>query len=253
MMVPRRVKVGEHELHVREWGDPRAPALLTIHGFVISQAYMVPLARILGERYHVLAPDLPGFGRSSKPRDAPGFDEHADVLAAFLAAEGVPRAHVVGNSMGCQVALALAQRHPERVDRLALIGPTTDAHARTVPRQAARLARDLVRERPSLPWVHVPDYVRCGPRRIWQTLRHTMEDAPEARAAHVRAPTLLLRGERDALVSNRFVHELARAMPDARVMLLPGAPHAANYSAAEAAATAIEAFLTPRPRAPRAT
>lgn len=253
-MTSRRVAVGEHELHVETWGDPRAPAIVTIHGFIISQRYMVPLARILGERFRVVAPDLPGYGRSSKPRDALAFEAQADVLAQLLDAEGIERAHIVGNSMGCQVALALAQRHPARVHRLALIGPTTDAHARTVPRQALGLVRDMLRERPSLPWIHVPDYLRCGPRRFLQTLRYTMDDAPETRAAHVRAPTIILRGERDAVVSPRFAQELARAMPDARVETLPGAPHAANYSAPERTAAAIEAFLTaPRPPAPRAT
>ena len=204
---------------------------------------MAPLAQRLAQRHRVLSPDLPGFGRSGKPREVLDMDGLADALATWMDAVALPRAHVVGNSMGCQVGMALAERHPARVDRLVLIGPTTDAHARTVPRQAARLARDLPREKPSLVFAHVPDYVRAGPLRILRTLSHVMRDRIEERAARVRAPTLVLRGERDALVSARFVEELAARMPDARVETLPGAPHAANYSAPDVTARAILRFL----------
>lgn len=247
----RRATVGPWEIAYAERGPPDAPVVVTVHGFVISQRYMAPLAERLASAYRVLSPDLPGFGRSSKPREVLDIDGLADALAVWMDAVALPPAHVVGNSMGAQVAMALAERSPARVRSLVLIGPTTDARTRTVPLQAAGLALDLLRERPSLVFAHVPDYLRVTPRRVLLTLRHVMRDRIEERAPRVRAPALVLRGERDALVSEAFAHELAARMPNGRLQTLPGAPHAANYSAPDATAAAVEAFLaelTPRAR-----
>ena len=241
-----RVHAAGHRLFYRQLGkDDRTPVVL-VHGFVISHRYHLPLARILARRHRVLLPDLPGFGRSSKPRDALGIDQLADALVAWMRALGIARAHLVGNSMGCQVAAAAAERHPEAVATLTLLGPTVDPEARTALAQAVRLARDIPRERASLPWIHVPDYIRCGPRRIVQTARRLLKDVIEER--EVRAPTLVLRGDRDALVSERFALSLVERWPDARYKMLPGSPHAANYSAPGLAAEAIEAFLAEQDR-----
>lgn len=239
-----QARVGAHRVAYRDWGPRHAPPVVLVHGFVISHRYMLPLARRLARDFRVLLPDMPGFGRSSKPRDALDIDALAGVLAEWMPAVGLERAHVVGNSMGCQVAMALAQWDPHRVDRLALLGPTTDPAARSVPRQVGRLALDVLMERPSLPWLHVPDYARCGPRRIVQTLKHLMEDAIEERAPWVRAPTLVLRGGRDVLVSEAFARELAARLPAGEYAQLPGSPHAGNYSSPELASSAVTAFLS---------
>lgn len=239
----KRIRAGPHEIAYEERGAADAPAIVTLHGFVVSQRYMAPLARELAPTFRVLSPDLPGFGRSSKPRDALGIDGLADALVAWMDALALPRAHVVGNSMGGQVGAALAQRHPARVDRLVLLGPTTEPGTRTPARQAARLARDMLHEPIALPFLHVPDYLRCGPRRILQTMRHALADRIEERAPHIRAPTLVLRGARDAVVSAEFTRALAARMPDARAEELPRVPHAANYAAPAATAAAIRRFL----------
>lgn len=245
----RRARVGGHEIAYRAWGDERAPAIVLLHGFVISHRYLVPLAEELAPRWRVLAPDMPGFGRSSKPKDALDIDALADAVAGWMEALHLPRAHVGGNSMGCQVAVALAQRHPTRVDRLGLVGPTVARTERTAREQAWRLVQDVFHERPSLPLLHVPDFVRCGPRRILQTARHALADAIEERAPHVDAPALVLRGEHDPLVSQRFAEELAAAFPDGRLVVIPESPHAGNYSAPAATARLLEAFLAEATRA----
>ena len=63
----------------------------------------------------VFVPDLPGFGCSPGPREVLGMEDLADWTARLMETLGVTRAHLAGNSMGCQVALALARRQPERV------------------------------------------------------------------------------------------------------------------------------------------
>lgn len=238
-------QVGEHRVYTRVWNacGHDLPPVVLIHGFIISGRYLVPLARRLAHGFRVYAPDLPGFGRSTKPPHALDIDGLADALARWMDASGIGRAILVGNSMGCQVLAAFAQRHPSRVLRLVLVGPTTDAHARTVPRQAWRLFLDMLRERRALPFLHVPDSVRMGPRRIFETTRHAMGDGIERRAPDVGAPTLVVRGSRDALVPQGWAEELTRLFPDARLEVVPGSPHAANYSTPDALVRHILPFL----------
>ena len=232
-------------LHARAWGRPtegRLP-LVMAHGFIVSSRYLVPLGERLGARHHVLAPDLPGFGLSHKPRRVPPIEGLADALAQWMDARGLARAHVLGNSMGCQVLAALAQRHPARVARMVLVGPTVDAEARTAPRQLARLMTDMTRERWTLPLLHVPDYARTGVPRVLQTLRHVLADRIEDRLPHVQPPTLVVRGARDALVPQRWAETVAGLLPRGRLVVLPDAPHVANYTTPDALADVVLPFL----------
>ena len=106
-------------LNVFEWGDPGAPPLVCLHGVTSYGGRFEHLAARLADRYHVLAPDLRGHGRSSWE---PPWDLEAhlgDVLG--LVPEG--RAVWVGHSFGGRIVAEVAARHPERVERLVLLDP----------------------------------------------------------------------------------------------------------------------------------
>ncbi|HLG78555.1 MAG TPA: alpha/beta hydrolase, partial [Ktedonobacteraceae bacterium] len=78
----------------------------------------------LAEQFHVFAYDQLGFGYTELPESPQyGLEQWTTHLFDFMDAVGVRKAHVVGNSMGAAVALAAAVKHPERVDRLVLMGP----------------------------------------------------------------------------------------------------------------------------------
>ena len=104
-----------------------------MHGIGVSSRYFAPLERDLSRDAHVVAPDLPGFGRSRVP-DEPALSvgEHADVLAALVEELALDRPVVVGHSMGAQFVTELAVRRPELVGGIVLLGPVTDPAARSV-------------------------------------------------------------------------------------------------------------------------
>lgn len=109
---------------VLEAGDPAAPALVLIHGLFASHLTFEEVTADLARRFHVIAPDLPGFGESEKPtpsRYAYGIEIFAEAIADLIAAFGVGRASVAGHGMGGAVALTLAAVHTELVQRLVLI------------------------------------------------------------------------------------------------------------------------------------
>ena len=99
------------------------PAVLLLHAAVGDSRIWDPQFEALAGEFTVIRCDLPGFGRSPLP-DEPCVD--ADEVAAVLEATGTARAAVVGNSFGGLVALQLAARHPDRVERLVLFAPSYD-------------------------------------------------------------------------------------------------------------------------------
>ena len=115
----RTLTLAGHAVACFELGERSAPDVVLVHGIGVSSRYFAPLERELSRDAHVVAPDLPGFGRSRVP-DEPALSvgEHADVLAALVEELALDRPVVVGHSMGGKVAMMLALRHPELVDRL---------------------------------------------------------------------------------------------------------------------------------------
>ncbi len=227
----------------REAAAPGAPTLVMVHGLGTSGASLVRPMRSLGPAVDPWAPDLPGFGASERPASALDLAELADALVGWMDVVGLDRVAMMGHSLGCQVLTHVATRHPERISRAVLVGPTLDPTARSAVRQAARLALDGLREPVSeLPWV-AADYFRCGPARMLQTLRDALTADVEARLRAMRLPVLLVRGEGDPVAPQDWLEHAASLLTDASVTVLPGA-HAVTYSHPDELAAAITAFVS---------
>ena len=114
----RRVAVGAAEIFYREAGDPARPTLLLLHGFPASSFMFRNLIPLLADRFHVVAPDLPGFGFTTAPgREAFAytFDHLAEVMDGFTRAAGLTRYALYVFDYGAPVGFRLAMAHPERV------------------------------------------------------------------------------------------------------------------------------------------
>lgn len=115
------VEVDGLELRVRSDGE--GPAVLFVHGLGSAGQSWTPVADLAADDIHAIAPDLPGFGRSEKPRRTytPAF--LAETLVSLVDELGIETTHVVGTSLGGQVALELALRRPDRVGRVVAVAP----------------------------------------------------------------------------------------------------------------------------------
>lgn len=232
--------VGGYRLHVREAGagDP----VVLVHGLGVSGEYFEPLGEALGRSFGVSIPDLPGWRKSERPRRALTLEQLAEVLSHVVGRSGRAPAFVA-NSLGCQIVLALAERRPERVRALILIGPTVDPAYRGWLRHAIRLLVGAMRERSGLLPIVLEDYVRMGPHRIFATARAALADAPERRLPTIEAPMLVLRGERDALTTPGWARRCAALAPRGEFVEIAGAAHAAHVSHTEHVAELVERFL----------
>lgn len=116
----RTVALDEDEIFYREAGDRSAPTLLLLHGFPSSSAQYDRLMARLRTSLHVIAPDLPGFGRSPAPAGAMTFDRLTDTIDRFTEAVGLQHFSLYMFDFGAPVGFRLAVRHPERIDSLVI-------------------------------------------------------------------------------------------------------------------------------------
>jgi pimeloyl-ACP methyl ester carboxylesterase len=114
----RTASIDGVKIFYREAGDPKAPTLLLLHGFPTSSHMYRELIPVLADRYHVVAPDLPGFGFSDAPDRANfkyTFDHLADVIDRFTEVIELSRYALYVFDYGAPVGFRLAIRHPERI------------------------------------------------------------------------------------------------------------------------------------------
>lgn len=232
-----------HALTSIKTGVPGQRDVVLVHGLGMSSRYMVPLAERLSPHFRIHAPDLPGFGSSSKPSHALTVPELADALAAYVNAMNIPRAAFIGNSLGCEVLVEFALRHPERVERLVLQGPTPDPRDRSAVQKVAFFALTCLFERWSLGWIALTDYHRCGIARYLATFRNMMEHLIEPKMPLVRAPTLIVWGTRDYIVPRQSVERYAGLLLNGSLAIVPGAAHGMNYSNPELLRDTVLGFL----------
>ena len=203
----------------------------------------MPLAEGLAASCSVLAPDLPGFGRSTKPRRTLSLAELARALEAWLDTNGVERPVLMANSLGCRFAVELAARSPERIAALVLIGPALEPCARSRTRWVARWLATVFLERPPLHLVVALDALRAGPVRVWATFEDALRDPIDGELGRITGRALVLRGEHDPIAPQEACERMAAALPDGRLAVVPGAGHALNWSRPRDAARAIRAWL----------
>ena len=219
----------------------RLPVVL-VHGAAVSSRHMAETAKALATHFPVYAPDFPGHGDSETPPrvlDAAGL---AESVAAWLTAAAIPRAHLLGNSFGCQVIAELAVRHPELVDRVVLQGPTVDPHAHGPP-QIARWLVNSVREGMTQPNATFGQWAKAGPRVFMRTLLFMDRHRIEHLLPRVQAPTLVVRGSRDPIIPQRWAEEATRLLPNGRLEVIEGETHTIVLSAPHRLARVVVPFL----------
>lgn len=238
----RRAHVDGIAVRFREAGT--GPCIVLVHGLGISADYWFRNGPALAAAgYRVLAPDLPGFGRTRGPKDGLSVAGQAAALDQWAAALDLEPAVYVGHSLSCQAVLELACVAPTRVRGLVLAGPSGAPGRHRLLKQAWGLFVDAWRE----PWDLFPfvlqAYLRAGPVRFWRTWRAAAAHEPFAMLPLVVSPGIVVVGTRDPVVTPAFAEALAAGLPNGRVLWIEGAAHAVLFNRSQAFNRAMLRFL----------
>jgi 3-oxoadipate enol-lactonase len=199
-------------MHVRQAGDATARAIVLLHGSGRASRMWQPVLRDLSVGWHVLAPDLPGFGRSTGPFTVSG----AAQLVGEMAAVQTAPVHLCGVSLGGLIALRVAARLGPQVASLTITG-TPVVPRRDFPAALRRFRR--------LPGPLLPLFSDVAGRREWLRMIDELE-ATDVRdyLPLITAPALVVCGSRDWRAVPAAC-ELAKGIPAGRVWVAPHQGH----------------------------
>jgi len=262
-LTTKTVTVDNHNIVYLEGGqgDP----LLLIHGFGADCDAWPRMATHLNSRFHLVIPDLPGFGASSRiPTARYGLDEQLARLAAFCKAVGLKKFHIAGNSMGGYLAAHYAARYPEQISSLWLLAPAGVAGADKSDLQAMlengenpllirsvadfqRILRMCVAKPSYIPGAVVKTLAKraivdCDfHSKLFDELFASATPLEDALIGNP-VPTLIQWGDKDRLLHYSGADILHRMLPNSRVFLMPDTGHVPMQEAPEASAKAYLDF-----------
>lgn len=221
----KRIDVDGIRVRYRSAGSG-LPVVL-VHGLGVSADYWVRNAPILAASgYRVLAPDLPGFGRTRGPGGGLDVPAQAKAIRRWAEAMGVEQAVYVGHSLSCQSVLELAATGPASVRGLVLAAPTGQGTSvRRLFNQGLGFLRDIRHESTKLAAIIALAYLRAGPRRVLKTWRMGARHDPIALLPRVDCRALVLLGELDPVVPFDFARTIATGLPGSRVVVVPRGSH----------------------------
>jgi 2-hydroxy-6-oxonona-2,4-dienedioate hydrolase len=268
---PRDTAVGKDitvlgfKLHYLEGG--RGAPVVLLHGLGGDGSRWGPNIGPLAKDFHVFALDQIGFGESDKPLANYHTGMLADFLVGFLKAAGVPKASLVGNSMGAGVALYTAVHYPDVVDRIVLADgggyrqatgaaqtpPTTEAlHRRQIQNSVTRdetreFFRILFHDKSLVTEKMVDEQLTLRLRAAFTITK--MQEAGELGSLSeqdvrsVKAPTLVLWGRYDELANPAGADRLERTIPGARKVIIDNSGHMPQLERADEFNRIVRDFL----------
>jgi triacylglycerol lipase len=216
----------------------QGPVLVLIHGLGSSSEVWRDSMRLLARRYRVVALDLPGYGKSDKPRADYSIEYHAAALNDFIDALGADKVALVGNSMGGWISAITALNHPEKVSHLILVdsaglrsdkfpsinlNPATKEDERTLL-LALFVNKSFVTEKMvNDQWEYRKD-MRPTVRATLESLKTKLPFLDD-RLKNIKVPTLIIWGRDDTLTPFDYAERLAKGIPGSKLVVIDNTGH----------------------------
>jgi pimeloyl-ACP methyl ester carboxylesterase len=254
-------EVNGARLHIREQGS--GAVALFIHGFPLDSTMWIDQLDALSDLRRCIAPDLRGFGRSSPVTGDPlTMEELADDMASILDLVSEEQADVIGLSMGGYVAMAFAERHPQRLRSLALIDTRSGADSAQGKASRDAMAAHLVQEGRTA----IADAMQAGllgpdaPIKVQARLRSMVEGCPyetivaalggmrdrpdrTAGLASIAVPTAVIVGEQDGVTPPAESELMAAELSNCSLTVVPDSGHLTSIEQPVAVNVALRQLL----------
>lgn len=240
-------------------GPATATPVVLLHGWAESRGVFSRLLPLLPPTIRAVAPDLRGHGEADKPAHGYALADGAEDVVALMDGLALPSAVLLGSSSGGYVAQQVALAHPHRVRGLVLVGSPRTLQGRAPFADEIDRLDDPVDPawvRASLGWFpavrpipgpYLDDRVRDGARIPARVLRRSLEGLTSARpptdAGTITAPTLLVWGACDNVLTHEDQESLAASVPGARLVVYEDTGHLVLWERPERVAADLVAFL----------
>jgi len=241
-------------VHYLEAGQ--GPALILVHGLGGSSAVWSDDIDILARTYRVIAPDLPGYGKSDRPRADYSIDYYATMLKEFIDALGESKVAIVGNSMGGWIAAVFTLNNPGKVSHLILVD-SAGLHRETYP--PISLNPSTKEEQKILLFAVYADPSRVTERMIndqWEyrrdiraTVQATLDSLKtgmpllDGRLTDIKIPTLIIWGKQDTLIPLEFARHFAKGIHGSKLVVIDKAGHLPQAEQPRAFCRAVKRFV----------
>jgi pimeloyl-ACP methyl ester carboxylesterase len=246
-------------LHLARGGRRDSIPLVLLPAYTDSWFSWSRILPSLSAELDVVAVDLRGHGDSGRPASGYGVDDVSADIVALLDALGVSKASLIGHSGSCFAARRVAALHPSRVAALGLIGsPVALDRARlpalvdSIEQLVDPIPEAFVRDfQMGASHVPLPDAFLAGvvaesrkvPARVWRAaLDGLLDYRDEDDLRRIRAPTTLIWGDRDTIVTREDQDRLRREIADARLVVLPDTGHSPHWERPEAVAEILRSM-----------
>lgn len=235
--------------------------LVMIHGFGDSKISFVQCAKFLVPQYHVILPEVPGFGETAHDEKLDyGTRAQAERFHKFFHQIGLQKFHIAGNSMGGHITASYALLYPEDVLSVILIdasgyklheGDTyKDAEKPAgTPAEFDAYMDKLFVKKPPIPDSFKRYFIKQATKNFaWQNrIRADIRNGPDAylndRIGTIKAPTLILWGDKDQLIELAAGEAYHAAIPGSQLVVFKDCGHSPQYERPQETAEAILAFL----------
>lgn len=228
------------------------PPLVLLHGFVGDSREWRPQIEALSDAFTVVAWDAPGSGQSSDPPESFRMPDYADCLAGVVQALQLGRPHVVGLSFGSALALELYRRYPDMPKTLVLASAYAGWTGSLAPeardqRLAATLATSDLAPDEFVGAMIGGMFSKAAPAQAVDGFAEIMAEADLRDVLpHIDVPTLLLYGDKDVRAPLAVAEDLHAAIPNSRVVVLPGVGHMSSVESPGAFNAEVRSFLQDR-------
>ncbi len=280
-VVRREVRLHGRQVSLLEAGaDSGGPVVILLHGLAGDSATWTAALPLLGEHFHVIAPDLLGHGRSAKPRSGDySLGAYAAGLRDLMVLLDLRSATVAGHSFGGGVAMQFAYQYPELTERLVLVASgglgqgvnialraatlpgvaaALQVNAALTPRWLSRLTHRIAKRIPALAgsdldglFTAFDSFVDGGARNAFvHTARGALDWTGQRLGGEERfylladVPVLLISGTRDPVIPVEHTIEAHHRLPGSRLDIIEGAGHFPHAQYPDRFATQLAGFVT---------
>jgi pimeloyl-ACP methyl ester carboxylesterase len=231
-LTEKNIDFNNHSISYLEGGNSSSSApILFLHGWSISVESYEESLSILAGRYHVIAPYLPGFNKSTSPKFLQDYNDYAQCIIDFVNALNLKKVHLIGHSIGGAIGIALAVSMPSLVSSLSLVD-STGIPLGFLPQVLLRRSIEIAAQMGEMKLEVVSKMYQSSlynwffrPHNVIQMAWVSLEKDIRPLLSKIEAPSLVLWGEKDLFTPLKMGQEFSEGIKGSRLIVLEGEYH----------------------------